>query len=226
MPRNLPPARTLLLPILLLLPACAPDTVLLTGTVLADQDGTVSGEPISGATVTLSGPVQGEITTDAQGAFSFEVPRDAVPLVHLQAPGYTGVFQAAPTEQIDVDHVYGLNPEPMVDGLVASVGIERDAGAGILVVDFATPSDEGGEGASIDLPHDAVMARDGDGLFVLGDRTFPGGEDTFLSFLNVQPGEASIELIAPGGLACTLDHDLTRWPAHPNTVTTARATCQ
>jgi hypothetical protein len=209
---------------LLAVAACSP-TVLVSGTVLSDDDGTASGRAIAGATVAFDGPVRATVETGADGRFAVGVPAGTTPRLHVTAPGFVGLFEAVPTSAADVDHVYGIQPEPNVDYLFGALGLARDPALGVLVVDFATASAAGGEGASIDLAHEATTTRDEGGNFTLGDRVAPGGRDTFVGFLNVALGVAVVRPLAPDGWTCRTDVPLAGWPVLANTVTTVRATC-
>jgi hypothetical protein len=213
------------LALLLALTACSP-SVLVSGTVRADEDGTASGRVIEGATITVDGPSSAVLTTGADGRFEVSVPAGTTPRLHVEAPGFVGLLEAVRTSAVDVDHVYGIQPEANVDYLFGALGLTRDPALGILVVDFATPSTAGGEGATIDLAHEETTTRDEGGNFTLGDRTAPGGEDTFVGFLNVTPGLAQVVPLAPEGWACRNDVPIAAWPVHPNTITTVRVTCE
>jgi len=209
----------------LLLAACGAPTVVLSGTVVADEDGSGTGRALAGATVAITGAAQATITTGDDGTFAIEVPRYAVPRLFIQASGHTGLFQSTSVGESDFDQIYALYPEPVVDGLLASVGVTRDPAMGIVVVDFDTPSTLGGETASIDRPFEAAMTRDAQGAFTLGDVTPPGGADTFVSFLNVHPGAAVVSPSGPDGLRCRVDDGVAQWPVVENTVTVVRVTC-
>ena len=209
----------------LLLAACGAPTVVLSGTVVADEDGSGTGRAISGATVAVTGAAQASVTTGDDGTFVVEVPRYAVPRLFIQAPGHTGLFESTSVGEADFDQVYALYPEPLADGIVASVGLTRDPALGIVVVDFDTPSTLGGETASIDRPYQAAATRDAQGAFTLGDLTPPGGEDTFISFLNVEPGNAIVQPSGPDGLSCRVDDGVAQWPVVANTVTVVRVAC-
>lgn len=209
----------------LLLAACGAPTVLLSGTVVADEDGQGNFRAIAGASVAITGAAQASLTTGLDGTFTIEVPRYSVPRLFIQADGHTGLFQSASVGESDFDQDYALYPVPLVDALVSSVGLVRDPAMGIVVVDFDTPSTLGGETATIDRPHEAVMTRDAEGAFILGDETPPGGDDTFISFLNVHPGAAIVQPRGPEGVRCRIDDGVAQWPVVENVVTVVRAAC-
>lgn len=209
----------------LALTACATETVTLSGTALSDEDGTGGSRVLAGATVSATGPVQATLTTNAEGRFSLDIPPGSLPRLHIQAHGHTGLFEATPAPETDTAQIYALYPEPLVDGIYASLGLQRDPAMGILVVDFATPSTLGGESASIDLPSQAAVARDDRGAFVLGSEAPAGGDDAFVGFLDVEPGLATVTLLSPEGLSCSIDGDYAAIEVFPNTVTTVRASC-
>lgn len=207
------------------LTACAGEAVL-SGTVFSDETGTGSGPSVAGARVTVSGAVDVTLTTASDGTFSLPVPRNSSLFVHLEAAGHVGLFEAEAMADEDRDTTYGLSPQAGVDFIFGSVGLSHDATKGIVVVDFQTDSIAGGESATLDLPFEEVMTRDQTGAFVIGEQTPAGGEDTFISFLNVELGETTVAPISPPGYDCTMVRGLTKWAVLANTVTAAHVGCE
>lgn len=207
-----------------LLAACGASEVELRGRAFSDATGTGDGDPLAGATVTVSGDVSFSGVTDQDGAFVVTVPSQSRVLVELDAPGHVGLVEAEAIAGEDRDRDYGLSPEANVDFLLQSVGLERDPTRGILVVDFQTASTAGGETAAIDLDYEAVLTRTDTGALVLGDQAPAGGEDTFISFVNVTPGDATIVPESPTE-TCTVERDADVWPVFADTITTARVRC-
>ncbi|MEM1417989.1 MAG: hypothetical protein AAGH15_24035 [Myxococcota bacterium] len=209
---------------LFLLAACGDATVDLRGRAFSDATGAGVGEGIAGATVQVSGDATFAGVTDAQGAFEVQVPVDSRVLVRLEAPGHVGLLEAEAVAGQDRERDYGLTPEPNVDFLLGSVGLERDPTKGIVVVDFETGSVAGGETADLLGEFEAVLTRtENTGEFLIGDTVAAGGEDTFLSFINVTPGEISVTASSPTEV-CEVEGDGS-WPVLANVVTTIRVFC-
>jgi hypothetical protein len=204
---------------------CAEARVRLAGRAFSDASGTGTGTPLVGADVEVSGDASYVGVTDAEGAFEVELPLDARVLVHLEAEGHVGLLEAEALAGEDRERAYGLNPEVNVDGLLASVGLERDPSRGIVVVDFETASVAGGETALLDGDFEAVLARTESGAFALSDRVPPGGADTFVSFVNVRPGAVQVAPSSPTE-RCQIEGGDAPWPVLANVVTVVRVRCQ
>ncbi|MEO0324757.1 MAG: hypothetical protein AAF447_17475 [Myxococcota bacterium] len=213
-----------LLAFLPVLAACGDATVRLEGRAFSDASGAGVGEAIAGATVTVSGDARFAGVTDAEGAFAVAVAPEARVLVRLEAAGHVGLLEAEALAGVDRDRDYGLTPEANVDALLASVDLVRDRSRGIVVVDFETESLAGGETAELLGEFEAVLTRTESGAFVRGDRVGPGGDDTFLSFINVAPGEVRVRASSPTE-ACEVERGTESWPVRPNVVTTVRVIC-
>ena len=205
--------------------ACGEASVELRGRAFSDASGAGVGEPLAGASVDVSGDVRFAGVTDAEGVFEVPVPPEAQVLVRLEAEGHVGLVEAEALAGLARERDYGLTPERNVDALLASVDLVRDPSRGIVVVDFETASTRGGETATLAGDFEAVLTRTEDGAFVRGDRVAPGGEDTFLSFINVAPGEVRVEASSPGEV-CAVERGAATWPVRPNVVTTVRVYCQ
>ena len=193
--------------------------------MFTDETGAGSGPGIEGASVTLTGEVDATLVTAADGTFSVPVPERAEFLVHLEAVDHVGLLEAEVMEGEDRDTSYGLSPRASVDWIFGSVGLAHEPARGVVVVDFQTDSTAGGESATLDLPYEAVLTRDEAGAFVVGDTAPAGGDDTFITFVNVAVGTATITPVSPQGQACTMRGGLGAWPVLADTVTVARVDC-
>jgi hypothetical protein len=137
-------------------------------------------------------------TTAADGGYLLAgIPSNEV--VHAMASppdaDHWGTVAAFQFFGVDVVEDLGLTPDWMIQAVVTLVGINIDAGTGVLVVKAAA-------GTRVELPAvpgATAIVNDG-GDFVLGDTVPDGGDGVY--FLNVPAGAAEAVLEPPLGINC------------------------
>ena len=137
------------------------DVVMRGGSGLAGTVRASSGQPVSGATVTLAdgrGEIAAAVTTGTDGSFA---------LTHLPAGPYTLVVAAAACAPVAVRVV-------VADGELARHDVELPASGRVTGTVLTAAGDHPFPGARLSLVGDAgaevaVVAADGDGQFTFGD---------------------------------------------------------
>lgn len=155
----------------------------LEGTVIDD----VTGQPISGATVILTGTgITEYCTTLGNGAFSFYVP-DFAYLLNVQAPGYESVHQ-----NVIFDHT---SPESITMRLVPLT-------EGTIITDFVESTHD-----PVEIPDATAPDIPGETLesYLTVDQA--GAIESLIVFLDISHDDISelvVTLISPEGTSCTL----------------------
>jgi hypothetical protein len=96
------------------------------------------------------------------------------------------------------DVALALVPSPAIAYVSMLLGIPVDPQNGEVLVSFATPSADGGLGATLDAVHDPSFTFDATGSPVVSDTTLPNGE-AVLVFPNSAPGVTRVSPTATAG---------------------------
>jgi len=155
----------------------------LEGTVIDD----VTGQPITGATVILTGAgIMKYSTTLGNGAFSFHVP-DFAYLLNVQAPGYESFHQ-----NVNFDHT---KPESVTMRLVP-------VAKGTIITDFVESTHD-----PIKIPDAIAPDIPGNVLESHLDVAQAGDIESLIVFLDIfheDISELVVTLVSPEGTSCTL----------------------
>jgi hypothetical protein len=204
--------------------ACDPATGMCDNTPVGDGTACGSGACLDGvctALVTVSGTVDGgespgvttvsvdgtslNTTTDELGEFSFGVfPGDWFFQTTKDNKAWGGIqLETVPTTgRSDLKLEVGLDEEiPVVE---EECMIEVDEAKGLVSLSFDPASGEGGETATLSVPHDGAVTDDAEGNCVVTE-TLPAGQRD-LSFFNVDLTEELIVTpIGAEGYECSLE---------------------
>lgn len=199
-----------------------------TGTVIEAGTGT----PLEGITVTVldSNPVSSDVT-DANGAFTIEVPPAGQVLLHFGAaasywgrisayvftPDMTDMGTAALYDDATAEAFLG-----MVSGLPP-----LDVGKGAVRVEFGNPAPSGGESAALGASSAPPVVFDSVGNPVLSSMLLAGSVDPAITFINTTVGTTTVNVAGASGItACSLRYpSVGSWPVVPHTLTTVAVDC-
>jgi len=181
-------------------------------TSLVTVSGTVDGGESPGVTTVSVDGTSLNTTTDELGEFSFGVfPGDWFFQTTKDNKAWGGIqLETVPTTgRSDLKLEVGLDEEiPVVE---EECMIEVDEAKGLVSLSFDPASGEGGETATLSVPHDGAVTDDAEGNCVVTE-TLPAGQRD-LSFFNVDLTEELIVTpMGPDGYRCSLERPGTVYP--------------
>ena len=173
------------------------DTVQATMMVINPTDG--SG--IEG--VTVESPTGLTETTDAEGATRFPIEAGGTFQFSLRQDGAIDHLIFGPTGSEDFVYLSLLTTEGMLSMVNGLLGTVQEDGTGILMVIIEYDDNQAVVGAST-----SIGAEHGDSWFMTGGAptfgdTIPEGGSGFVVFPNIAPGETSVTVSPPDGVACS-----------------------
>lgn len=145
-----------------------------------------------------------ELDSDFRGTVSFRIPSEQSYQITLIADGYmTQVVQGIAGKE-DFEQVTFMNETSITSSIYGYLGMMLDETKGIVVVGLDLPdlSPAVGSSAEIDLPYERAFVF-GTSTPVAGQTIVQGGGG-FVSFAQVEPGEATVEVTSSEGYECAI----------------------
>ena len=181
-------------------------------TALVTVSGTVDGGESPGVTTVSVDGTSLSTTTDGLGQFSFGVfPGDWFFQTSKDNKAWGGIqVETVPTTgRSDLKLEVGLDEDiPVVE---EECMIKINEAKGLVSLSFDPVSGEGGETATLSVPHDGAVTDDAEGNCVVTE-TLPAGQRD-LSFFNVDLTEELIVTpTGPDGYGCSLERPGTVYP--------------
>jgi len=172
------------------------DTVQATVMVLDPMDGTgLEGVEVEASTGLTE-------TTDGEGATSFQIPSGGTFQFSLQQNGAIDHLVFGPTGTEDFTYLSLLITESMLATVNETLGTPQEDNTGLLmaIIEYDDLHAVVGARASIGVEHGESWTMI-DAAPTLGD-TVPEGGRGVVIFPNISPGETSVTVTPPDGVAC------------------------